>query len=228
MPGSIEYTITPREAQRFYDRLGARHDIADLVESRAKRRGLEILGLGPGQAAANIGMGNGLEYLEMIARVGPNGFVAGLDLSPVMVWVSRQRALARGESAPALVLGNALTLPYAANSFDALFSSYMLDLIPLADIPTILSEFRRVLRPGGRLVLVGLTEGEGSISQSIMSAWKALYRVQPAWLGGCRPLQLRDLVRQAGFTFVQRWYVSQWGYPSEVVSAVKSNERRTD
>jgi demethylmenaquinone methyltransferase/2-methoxy-6-polyprenyl-1,4-benzoquinol methylase len=221
MTGLIEYTITPREARRFYDRLGARHDVADLIESRAKRRGLEVLHLTPGQSAANIGVGNGLEYLEMLARVGPEGFVAGLDLSPVMVHVSRQRALTRGEPQPALALGNALQLPYAANSFDRLFSSYMLDLIPAGEIPAVLSEFRRVLRPGGRLALVGLTEGEGPISEGIMSIWKGLYRVQPAWLGGCRPVRLRDFVREAGFTFVQRWYVSQWGYPSEIVSAVK-------
>ncbi|MFQ5341251.1 MAG: methyltransferase domain-containing protein [Anaerolineae bacterium] len=223
MTGLIEYTITPRQAQRFYDRLGAGHDVADLLEARAKRRGLEVLHLAPGQSAANIGVGNGLEYLEMLARVGPTGLVAGLDLSPVMAHLSRQRALDRGERQPALTLGNALKLPYATNSFDRLFSSYMLDLIPAADIPGVLAEFLRVLRPGGRLSLVGLTEGDDPISQSIMSVWTALYRVQPAWLGGCRPLRLRDFVREAGFTFVQRWYVSQWGYPSEVVSAVKPN-----
>lgn len=224
MTALIEHTITPREAQRFYDRLGTRHDVANLVESRAKSRGLQALDLQPGQAAANIGVGNGLEYLEMIARVGPQGFVAGLDLSPVMVWVSRRRARARGKGWPALCLGNALQLPYAANSFDRLFSSYMLDLIPAEDIPTVLSEFWRVLRPGGRLVLVGLTEGQDTISQGIMSLWKGLYRVRPAWLGGCRPLRLRKVVQEAGFTFVQRWYVSQWGYPSEVVTAVKPGQ----
>ena len=223
MTGLIEYTITPRQAQRFYDRLGSRHDVADLLEARAKRRGLEVLHLAPGQSAVNIGVGNGLEYLEMLARVGPTGLVAGLDLSPVMAHVSRQRALDLGERQPALTLGNALKLPYEANSFDRLFSSYMLDLIPAADIPGVLAEFLRVLRPGGRMALVGLTEGNDPISQSVMSVWTALYRVQPAWLGGCRPLRLRDFVREAGFTFVQRWYVSQWGYPSEVVSAVKPN-----
>lgn len=221
MTALIEHTITPREAQRFYDRLGARYDLAHLVESRAKRRGLEALYLEPGQAAANIGMGSGLEYLEMLTHVGSHGFVAGLDLSPVMVSVTRRRALAQGHPLPPLTYGNALQLPYAAHSFDRLFSSYVLDLIPAADIPTVLSEFWRVLRPGGRLALVGVTEGEGLISQTIMSIWKRLYRVQPAWLGGCRPLQLRPFVQQAGFTWVQRWYVSQWGYPSEVVTAVK-------
>lgn len=219
----IEHTITSREAQRFYDRLGARHDVANLVESRAKRRGLDVLGLAPGQSVANIGVGNGLEYLEMLNRVGLDGFVAGLDLSPVMVHVSCRRALAQGEQRPALTLGNTLQLPYAANTFDRLFSSYMLDLMSTEDIPTALSEFRRVLRPGGRLALVGLTEGEGQISRSMMSVWKGLYHVEPTWLGGCRPLRLRSLVQQAGFTFVQRWYVSQWGYPSEVIAAVKPN-----
>ena len=120
-----------------------------------------------------------------------------------------------------------MKLPYAAGSFDRLFSSYMLDLLPAAHISTALSEFWRVLRSGGRLVLVGLTEGESPISQGIMSIWKGLYEIEPAWLGGCRPVQLRPLVEEAGFIYVQRWYMSQWGHPSEVVSAVKPIDRET-
>jgi demethylmenaquinone methyltransferase/2-methoxy-6-polyprenyl-1,4-benzoquinol methylase len=225
MPHIIENTITPQQAQRFYDRLGKRHDIADLVEAHAKRRGLNVLDLQPGHAALNVGLGSGLEYLDMITRVGPAGFVAGLDLSSVMLRVSRQRAILRcGEQQPALVLANALQLPYADASFDRLFSSYMLDLLPTRHIPTILSEFLRVLRPGGRMALVSFTEGEMLIGQGITAVWKRMYQVEPAWLGGCRPLRLRPFVVAAGFAFVQRWYVSQWGYPSEVVSAVKPLE----
>lgn len=222
--GPIEYTVTLREAQRFYDRLGAKYDLAAMMESRAKRRGLQVLYLEPGHIAANIGIGTGVEYLEMLRRVGPQGLVTGLDLSPVMVYVSRWRALVHGARQPAVVLGNALQLPYAADHFDRLFSSYMLDLIPTGLIPVILSEFWRILRPGGRMVLVGMTEGETPLSRGMMALWRQIYRLQPAWLGGCRPLRLRDPVQQAGFTFVQRWYVSQWGYPSEVVSAVKPNQ----
>jgi demethylmenaquinone methyltransferase/2-methoxy-6-polyprenyl-1,4-benzoquinol methylase len=222
MTGLIEDTITPREAQRFYDRWGARHDLADLVESHAKRRGLQILDLEPGHSALNVGVGSGAEYVEMLARVGPAGFVAGLDLSPVMIRLSRRRALLRrGEQWPALTLADTLKLPYAADSFDRLFSSYVLDLLPARYLPLVLSEFLRVLRPGGRLVLVGLTEGESLVSRGLMFVWKTFYQIESTWLGGCRPLRLRNFVREAGFIFVQRWYLSQWGYPSEVVSAVK-------
>ena len=222
MTALMEQTITRRQVQRFYDRLGKRYELAEGFESTAKRRGLQVLHLVPGLKVVEIGIGTGLTYLELLTRVSPGGFVTGLDLSPVMLWISRRRAmLRRGEQRPALVLGDALRLPYADNSFDRLFSSYTLDLLPLEDIPMVLSEFFRVLQPGGRMALVGMTEPEGLLSQGLIGAWRALYQVEPAWLGGCRPLRLRPFVEAAGFTFVQRWYVSQWGVPSEVVSAVK-------
>jgi hypothetical protein len=92
----------------------------------------------------------------------------------------------------------------------------MLDLLPLAEIPLVLSEFRRVLRPGGRLVLVSLTEGADLPSRLFVAGWKLVYRLDPRRLGGCRPLQLAGLLRGAGFA-VERRVVVQRGFPSELL-----------
>ena len=61
--------------------------------------------------------------------------------------------------------GSALEIPYPGGSFDLLFDGYMFDLMPFEAMPKILAEFRRVLKPGGRLVLINMAEGEKPGSQ---------------------------------------------------------------
>ncbi len=53
-----------------------------------------------------------------------------------------------------------------------------------------------------------------------MAAWKMIYKVSPQVCGGCRPVQLGDRVREAGFSRVKREVVVQLGVPSEVVVAI--------
>ena len=100
-----------------------------------------------------------------------------------------------------------------------LLASYVLDLLPAGDLPAALAGFRRVLRPGGRMVIVSLTEGVTAPSRLIVALWKAVYSVSPLACGGCRPLQLSEMVCQAGFDNIEREVIVQLGVPSEIVIA---------
>jgi hypothetical protein len=73
-----------------------------------------------------------------------------------------------------------------------------------------------VLRPGGRLVLVNMTVGKRWYNK----IWERVYRINPAWLGGCRGVQILPVLDECGFTETQREYVSQMTFPSEVVCAL--------
>jgi demethylmenaquinone methyltransferase/2-methoxy-6-polyprenyl-1,4-benzoquinol methylase len=209
----IRDTISAGAAQRFYDRLGARHDWAEFFESRAKRQALQLLELLPGQAVLNAGCGTGKDHREIKARVSPGGRAIGVDLSIVMAGITRRRT---GSSALQANIG---MLPFARRSFDRVFSSYVLDLIPYDDLSGILSEFRRVLRPDGRLVILALTEGNSGPSRVVVGMWKAIYEIAPIACGGCRPLRLSGLVKEAGFGNVHREIVVQFGVPSEIIAA---------
>ena len=89
-------------------------------------------------------------------------------------------------------------------------------------MPNLLSDFRRMLVPGGRLVLVTLTEGVNRPSRVLIALWKQIYAISPAGCGGCRPLRLTGLVRRAGLRMARREVVVQWGVPSEIIVAEKS------
>lgn len=206
----MQQTITRAQARAIYNRLGAGLDRAARFEAAAKAAALGLLDAAPGQHVLHIGVGTGAEHAALQRAVGPRGLVVGCDLSRGMLELTRSRA-----DTP-LCEGDAARLPFRAGRFDRLFSAYMLDLIPLAEIPTVLAEFRRVLRPGGRLVLVSLTEGVTLASRLFVAGWKLGYRLDPARFGGCRPLQLAALLRDQGFG-VERHVVVQRGFPSEIL-----------
>lgn len=209
----IRETISAHAAQRFYDRLGARHDWAEFYESRAKQRALQLLELRTGLALLNAGCGTGREQHEIEASMSPGGRAIGVDISIVMARLTRQRT---GSSTLQADIG---ALPFASKSFDRVFSSYVLDLIRYDEIGGILSEFRRVLRPDGRLVILALTEGESGPSRAVVGLWKAIYGIAPIACGGCRPLRLSGLMQEAGYRQVTREVVVQFGVPSELIVA---------
>jgi ubiquinone/menaquinone biosynthesis C-methylase UbiE len=162
----------------------------------------------------NVGLGTGKEHLLIQGAVAPGGLACGLDYSPRMLAIAQKRT-----GAP-VCLADGGRLPFTSQTFDRLYCAYVLDLIPSAEIPYWLAGFRRALKPGGQIVLLSLTEGVDQISRAFIRLWKLAYEASPIACGGCRPLQLADLARQAGFTPQERQVIVQFGVPSEVLVAI--------
>ena len=214
MQGVIQqHTLSRSEARRVYNALGAGLDRTAPFEALARASALAQLHLSAGQRVLHVGVGTGREHALLAAAVAPRGVVIGIDLARTMLRLTREQA-----TTP-LVEGDAATLPFAAQPFDRLFAAYVLDLLPAPDLPRVLTEFRRVLAPDGRLVLVTLTHGVTPLSRAFVALWRAVYRVRPLVLGGCRPIHLAPLVTTAGFIIEQRMVIVQRGFPSEVVVA---------
>jgi demethylmenaquinone methyltransferase/2-methoxy-6-polyprenyl-1,4-benzoquinol methylase len=209
----IERTISRKDARQVYDALGMGLDRMERFEAQAKALSLQMLGLSVGQRVLHVGVGTGAEHEAIENTVKPGGDVVGYDLSREMLLLTRKRA-----DTP-FCQGDTGALPFKSNSFDRLFSAYTLDLLPAADLPIVIREFRRVLRPGGRLVLISLTEGVDVASRAFVAGWKLLFRLAPQRLGGCRPLQLLPLLQQAGFV-AEREVMVQRGFPSEVLIGI--------
>lgn len=206
--------LSREQVQRYYDRLGAGLDWGEPFEGRAKMRALGLLQAAPGQRVLHVGVGTGREHVQMQRAVAPGGLVAGVDLSSVMLRLTRRRA---GNCA---VMADASELPFPARSFERLFCAYMLDLLPDETLPLALSEFRRVVKPNGRMVLLSMTEGRSPASNLFMAAWKLVYRLSPQLTGGCRPLRVAEAASRAGLEVTEDEFIVQLAFPSEVVVAV--------
>jgi ubiquinone/menaquinone biosynthesis C-methylase UbiE len=211
----LDQAISTKSAQRIYDTIGKRYDWFGGYEAHAKERSIELLELTTGIKLLEVGVGTGKQHLRLQEGLAPDGIAYGMDISRAMLKLTRQRS-----GAP-LCQSDARSLPFPANSFDRLYTSYVLDLLPLAELPGILSEFHRVLKDDGRIVLVALTEGVSFSSRLLMSTWKTLYKISPIACAGCRPLQLTTLFEQAGYKKVLREVVVQLAMPSEIIHARK-------
>jgi demethylmenaquinone methyltransferase/2-methoxy-6-polyprenyl-1,4-benzoquinol methylase len=125
------------------------------LERAGVNRGLERLRVRPGDRVLEVAVGTAVVHARLRARVGHPGRLIGVDLSPGMLRATRRRL-----PDARLARADARRLPFGAETFDALWSSYLLDLIPTAEITPVLVEFHRVLRVGGQLVLVNFSKNQ--------------------------------------------------------------------
>lgn len=205
------HTLTEAEAKRFYDRYGRKLDLGEPFEGRAKERARDLAALRPGERVLEVGVGCGHFLAFARSRVGDGGLVVGVDLSETMLSLGRERA-----PGAALVRGSILRLPLG-ESFDVVCSNFLLDLLPGADLDQALGELARVTRPGGRVVLCGLTPGRTFVERCVMGLWSTIHALSPVRVGGCRPLELTPRLARAGLELVQHEHVGQLGVASEVL-----------
>lgn len=198
-----------------YDRISLAYDLlADPAEHQARDRGLELLDPRPGERVLEIGAGTGRALVTLAEAVGPSGLVCGLDRSWGMLERARQRTSA---SSPVQVqLGDGRILPYLGDTFDAAFMSFTLELFDPPDIGRVLSEVKRVLRPGGRLGVVCLAEVPKP-GPAVM-AYGLLHRMFPHLID-CRPIDILRYLEESGYRPTVKEESTLWGLPVMALSA---------
>lgn len=205
----------PEEVVRFYSRVARLFEAwGRVVDSRARGRVLELCAVADGEAVLEVGVGSGSQ-LAALARGTPSGRTVGVDLAEGMIREARRRLSAGGSADANVMRADARQLPLADRSFDVVTSSYLLDILPWDDIRRALTEFRRVLRPGGRLVLCHVTPGERRLHR----IGDHLYGSGLPLTGNCRGIRLAALLKERGFEQVTREYRAQFLLPSEILAA---------
>jgi demethylmenaquinone methyltransferase / 2-methoxy-6-polyprenyl-1,4-benzoquinol methylase len=151
-------TLPEPQVQAMFDRIAGVYDLMNSVMTvglhhRWRERAADMARLSPGARALDVATGTGDLAIELSRRVGPEGEVVGSDFSEGML------ELARGK-APELRFehGNALALPYDDDSFDAATVGF--GARNFSDLPQGLREMGRVVRPGGRVVILEITTPE--------------------------------------------------------------------
>lgn len=208
----------------FYDRISAAYDfIADANERAARLTGVQALAAQPGEKVLEVGFGTGNEVLDLAKLVGDSGQVAGIDISPGMLAVAQKKIAAQPVATPIdLRVGDARQLPFADGAFDAAYSSFTLELFPAEDIPAVLAEVQRVLRPGGRLAVVSMaTVKPGEKASMLEHTYVWMHRHFPH-IVDCRPIDVVAVVEAAGYKVTKAIDLAIWTMPVRAVVGQKA------
>jgi demethylmenaquinone methyltransferase/2-methoxy-6-polyprenyl-1,4-benzoquinol methylase len=143
------------QVRAMFDRISGFYDVMNSVMTaglhhRWRARAADLAALGPGDSALDVACGTGDLAIELSRRVGTGGEVIGSDFSEQML--ERARAKAPGL---AWEWGNALELPYASGRFDA--ATVGVGARNFSDLDRGLAEMARVVKPGGRVVVLEIT-----------------------------------------------------------------------
>jgi SAM-dependent methyltransferase len=105
--------------------------------------------LKPGEVVVDLGSGGGIDCFLASARVGPQGRVIGIDMTPEMIWLARENATKMEASNVEFRLGEMEHIPVDSCSADIIISNCVINLSP--DKDAVFNEAWRVLKPGGRI-----------------------------------------------------------------------------
>jgi ubiquinone/menaquinone biosynthesis C-methylase UbiE len=216
----LEAKDDPERVPRVYTRLAPVYEAwARVTESKARRRVLELASIRSGEDVLEVATGTGVQLVRL-ARANSGGRTVGVEISDGMLAQTHRRLEHAGLTGEVEVIeGSALELPIADESVDLLVNGYMLDLLPRDDIPRALAEFKRVLRPGGRLVLSNMTRGERRRHR----IWDWAYGRGFVLTANCRGVLAAPVLRELEFIGVSREYLSQMLFPTEIVTAHKED-----
>lgn len=164
-PGTLEAP----QVRAMFDRIAGVYDQMNGVMTaglhhRWRRRAADLAQVGTGGRVLDVATGTGDLAIELAGRVGPDGEVVGLDFSAAMLQRARQKAPGiRFES------GDALALPYPDAGFDAATVGF--GARNFADLERGVAEMVRVVRPGGRVVILEITTPSRSPLAGFCQAW---------------------------------------------------------
>ncbi|MGZ8622189.1 MAG: bifunctional demethylmenaquinone methyltransferase/2-methoxy-6-polyprenyl-1,4-benzoquinol methylase UbiE [Solirubrobacterales bacterium] len=161
------------EVRGMFDNIAGVYDLMNSAMTAGlhhewRQRAVERARVGPGSDALDICCGTGDLALELRRAIGPDGRVVGSDFSEPMLALARTKS---GEQGLAVEFGwaDALDLPYGDAGFDAVTVGF--GARNLADLDKGLAEMARVLRPGGRLVILEITRPQREPLASFYSLW---------------------------------------------------------
>jgi len=158
----------------MFGRVAKRYDLLNSVMTAGlhhswRKRAVDRAEVSPGDSVLDVCCGTGDLALELAKQVSPQGHVVGCDFSEPMLDLAREKALQHNVDGVRFEWADALSLPYDAGRFDAVTVGF--GVRNLADLDRGLREMARVLRPGGRLVVLEITQPTRPPLSTFYSLW---------------------------------------------------------
>lgn len=222
----LQSTCAPRCHRRpsFYDRIGRFQDTQHSYEDTAVHRLVQLADFEQAESVLELGCGTGRMAANLLASVLPSRarYVA-VDVSPTMVRIASQRLSPWADRvAVKLLEAPGLSLPGDDATFDRLLATYVFDLLSPEHARALIDEAARLLAPGGLITLASLTNGTTTTSRIVCSAWNAVAHRWPSLVGGCRPIELKDLITGPKWSVRHMEVLVRLGVPSEVLLAQRN------
>jgi demethylmenaquinone methyltransferase/2-methoxy-6-polyprenyl-1,4-benzoquinol methylase len=163
------------EVSAMFNRIAGVYDALNTamtagLHHRWRERAVDLAAVGPGDRVLDVATGTGDLALALARRVAPDGTVLGSDFAEGMLERARAKAVARSPSVtPTFEWGDALELPYENASFDAVTVGF--GARNFSELGRGLREMARVVRPGGRVVVLEITTPTKAPLSSFYGVW---------------------------------------------------------
>lgn len=176
LQGSQGGRLEAGQVRTMFDRVAGVYDAMNTamtagLHHRWRSRAADLAGAGPGSRVLDVATGTGDLAIELSRRVGPDGEVLGVDFAEGMLGRARAKvaAGAGGSPPPRFEWADALDLPYADASFDAATVGF--GARNFSDLGAGLAEMARVVRPGGRVVVLEITTPTRAPLSTFYALW---------------------------------------------------------
>lgn len=219
--GILPVPRTKKEAKQAYDRISwyYGYTIGALGRKYAEMA-LQRLSIVEGETVLEIGFGTGYCLQLMAELVGQTGKACGIDISSGMIQKTRKRLERAGLAQRAeLYCGDATCLPFGDNAFDAVFISFALEVFDTPEIPKVLEQIKRSLKPGGRLGVASMSKENGE--SVFLRVYEWIHNRWPKYVGS-RPIYAEQALIDAGFPIKSKEKVRILRLPAEIIVAVKA------
>jgi demethylmenaquinone methyltransferase/2-methoxy-6-polyprenyl-1,4-benzoquinol methylase len=158
----------------MFDRIAGLYDRMNAVMTAGldrswRHRAAELASVSPGDRVLDVATGTGDLALELARRVSPGGEVVGIDFSERMLEIARTKAEAISGSVVRFASANALALPFPDSAYDAATVGF--GARNFADLERGLREMARVVRPGGRVVVLEITTPQRPPLSTFFELW---------------------------------------------------------
>ncbi len=210
----VKEAINPYEnpAEKYERASNFYHLIMGVWEIKANKEAIKMADLKQNEFFLDLAAGTGWVFEKLLKKA--KGIA--IDFS----WNMCKQCSKYGNA----IQANALKLPFKNKSFDVIFSSFLLDLLPTKDIQKALKEMRRVLKEDGRIVAVSLTKEGKGIKKMASILYELFYNYWPTIAGyraSSRPIYLKKEIEKAGFKITERKIskIPIFQFPVEIVVA---------